>query len=205
MKTKTFVALKPADDSLPKQAAVIVSVLTTQGGRATYDVLLRGLDGQLKTTQPLARVLSFYRPMLIDRGFVAEEDVDDGTGIGQTAPIEVDPKMKSVSVVEVDFPRDTPLKLKVLRGFRQNDDVILVCGSDVKDHDVWKICGGKALLVGVVRRDQFATLLKTKELKLEQKDFEWVGRPECLPLVGKHANRTTLHSVEEHRFTFEDV
>jgi len=193
MKTKTFVALKPVDDSLPKQAAIIISVLQGSGGRQTRDVLLRGLLEQLKTTQPVARVFSFYRPMLIERGFLREEE----------SPAE----QVEVPDLEVDFPGDTPLKLKVLRGFKANDAVNLVCGGDVDDHDLWQIKDGKALLVGVVKRDKFPSVLKAKDLHLTATDFEWVNRPEALPVEGHHANKTSLHSVEANRFrfTFEDV
>lgn len=202
MKTRIFVALKPADDSLPNQAATIVTVLTNSGGKAPRDVLLRGLSGQLKTTQPVSRVLSFYRSMLLERGYITEEDADQ-------APVQVEkadhkPEMKTVSVVEVDFPGDSPLKLKVLRGFKSGDSVTLVCGTDVEDHDVWKVDGGKALLVGVVKRDRFPEVLKAKELNLDRGAFEWVQSAECLPLVGKHTNKTGLH-VEDRSFEFQDV
>jgi hypothetical protein len=202
MKTKAFVALKPVDDSLPKQAAIIVSVLQGSGGRQTRDVLLRGLSEQLKTTQPVARVFSFYRPMLIERGFLREEEVESPAEQQCEAP---DLKMKSVSELEVDFPGDTPLKLKVLRGFKAGDSVTLICGGDVDDHDLWQIKDGKALLVGVVKREKFPTVLKAKDLRLTITDFEWVNRPEALPVEGHHANKTALHSVEASRFTFEDI
>lgn len=200
MKTKSFVALKPADETLPRQAATIVNAL--QGGRLTRDVLLRGLSEQLKTTQPVARVFSFYRPMLIERGFLREEEVES-----PAEPVEAPEvvNMKSVSELEVDFPGDTPLTLKILRGFKADNSVTLLCGGDVDDHDVWQIKDGKALLVGVVKRDKFPGVLKAKDLRLTITDFEWVNRPESLPVEGRHVNKTALHSVEANRFVFEDV
>lgn len=65
-----LVASKPADDTLPPQAREIVKMIHGSHDGLTREKLVGKLNGKLKTTQSIPRILSFYLPALKSKGFV---------------------------------------------------------------------------------------------------------------------------------------
>jgi hypothetical protein len=188
MKTKTFVLLKGADGTLPKQAAAILQAIADNGGKATKDELVKLLTGKLKTTQPVVRVISFYRSTLIESGHIQESECthEETTDGGETVKVIGTVKVVAPENAQHFVPKDRPLNLNVIRGFQHEGVSVLLCGSDADDHEVWRINGG-AQLIGVLKKEEFSAVLKAKELVLDIDDFAWVMSKGLFPIAETYA------------------
>lgn len=197
---KLFVALKDPDDSLPPQAKTIVSTIRSSSSGMTRINLVQMLsDGRLNTRQPASRILSFYAPSLTCHGFIRCDDAEEAPQEKEMKkPVTItikltDPQLTAKS--KLSPPGDT-LARPVLRGFESGfqNDLLLVCGEDQDDHDIWLVRGETTKLVGTLNHQKFHEVCKAKDLELGPGDFEWLSGNMLAPgtvLSGKHC--ATLH------------
>jgi hypothetical protein len=87
-KVKYYVLDKPIPEGekCPPQSRLIVETVQKAGGKITRDELLRLLrrpveEGGMKATQPIERVLGFYRPRLKEAGILHEVEESHETEV----------------------------------------------------------------------------------------------------------------------------
>jgi len=212
-----FKALKQADDTLPPQAKVIVSTLASRPEGVSRPILVAMLEGCLNTQQPAARILSFYTQRLISEGFISRED-DGETPAKPAAKKDEMKKVATVSIKladlklnEAQFKRlkSSPtvevgaVALPVIRAFELEswNEIILICGEDADDQDVWILQTGPktATLVGTLNATALAEVLKTKELNLScSDDFEWLNESMVEKTVSLHGKHCGAPALKKH-------
>lgn len=195
---KVFALIKHTGaDKLPKQAAAIVNVFKNRGGGGvhrtmSHEEVLKALELELETSQPVARVFSFYRSTLVKNGFLEE--------INTPTPTSTSSAMKFIKALQLPLEDGDYLNLKVLRGFKTPDHTFFLlcgeCADCTDDHALWHV-NDTAELVGVFTPKVFDMSLKAKTLELHHRDFaylerSWHGR---MPLQAHHTPKTALASL----------
>ena len=196
---ETYTAKRDPDSTLPPQAALIVQLVRRNAAGLTRDQLVEQLKlgvqtGALKTAQPPARILAFYKPILVKRGWL------DVSGQAEENPAKAKAKAKAPAEPKAERVTDLCLRLcdctgkiaedttkfKVHRVFKvaisgQSDHLLVLAGHDADDHMIWSVADNKAVLVGTLARPAFSEASRAKELSLKLGQFDWTNTDVTLP------------------------
>lgn len=64
------------DDKLPKQAKVLVEVLTESKNGLDRDAFAKACEGRLETKQPVSRIIGYYQSKLENMGLIKIKKVE---------------------------------------------------------------------------------------------------------------------------------
>lgn len=195
---ETYNAKRDPDATLPPQAALIVKLVRSSRSGLTREQLVEQLKlgvkmGTLKTAQPPARILAFYKPILVKRGWL---EVTGESEQKPKAPAPA-PKPKADKVTDLCLrlcdctgkvveAEATVAKFKVHRVFKvsikgQADHLLVLAGHDADDHMIWSVADNKAVLVGTLARPAYSDACRAKELCLRLDQFDWTNADVTLP------------------------
>lgn len=199
---ETYAARRDPDNTLPPQAGLIVQLVRRSPSGMTRENLIGQLKlaaqtGVLKTAQPPARILAFYKPILVKRGWLEVSGVEEPKVKADKSPVEKAAKEEKPRVTDLHLrlsdcsgkvtASDEVTRFKVHRVFKAGDQLLVLAGHDLDDHMIWAVWDGRAVLVGTLVKAAFNEACRAKELVLKLPQFDWTNKDAVLPDIVRSA------------------